>query len=65
MLNSSKSIFSFLVEIQLRRHEQLSAKDNFVFIGQFKCSLICVVIVGDGFMLVLQQMTVLMFDFSH
>lgn len=65
MLDSSKAILRLLIEVDFWGHEQFFPKNNLIFIGQFKCSLISMLIIWDWFVLILQKMAILMLNLSH
>jgi hypothetical protein len=65
VLDSPEAVFSLLVEIHLRRHKQLFAEDDLILVGQFKSSLVCMLVIGNGLVLILQQMAVLVLHLSH
>ncbi len=65
MVDSFEAIFTLLVEVDLRSHEELLAKDHFVLVGQLVCRLVSKIVVADAFMTAFQEVAVLVFDFSH
>lgn len=65
MLDAFETVIMSLREIHLRSLEKFFPKDDFVLIRQLVGSFICELIVGDRFVAIVKQMTVLMFDLSH
>jgi hypothetical protein len=65
VLDAPEAVFTLFGEVDFGRHEELLAEDDPVLIGEFEGGLVSVLVVGYGFVLVLEEVAVLVLDLPH